>query len=245
MAVAQFQYNTCFYLSVVKNDRGLPYFLFQYNTCFYLSFLSPNYGRSFLPFQYNTCFYLSDEMEEKSYKKKNFNTTLVFIYRPWPLGRTWSLIISIQHLFLFIKWRICHNTERRNISIQHLFLFIILLSHASSVVSMISIQHLFLFILGLGSNTKESLLNFNTTLVFIYLRCQVPSGSTQGSFQYNTCFYLSSKSQWPPYPQWISIQHLFLFIFHDRIHRSQVCIFQYNTCFYLSVPEIVQRSFWC
>ena len=66
---------------MVKNDRGLPYFLFQYNTCFYLSFLSPNYGRSFLPFQYNTCFYLSDEMEEKSYKKKNFNTTLVFIYQ--------------------------------------------------------------------------------------------------------------------------------------------------------------------
>ena len=148
------------------------------------------------------------------------------------------MIISIQHLFLFIKWRICHNTERRNISIQHLFLFIILLSHASSVVSMISIQHLFLFILGLGSNTKESLLNFNTTLVFIYQSSILHNHAHPDISIQHLFLFIMQKYGVPASRVIISIQHLFLFINMNNLKDLKEILFQYNTCFYLSEMEL-------
>ncbi len=170
-------------------------------------------------FQYNTCFYLSMYLYCVHQYSCNFNTTLVFIYHRNLARKHSEILISIQHLFLFIaiiqSIRDCREKFQYNtcfylsagatslrwnlcISIQHLFLFIAAQSNERVYGNSISIQHLFLFI----DPTKK-----------------IMTGSYK--FQYNTCFYLSSGNPIWRWGKQISIQHLFLFISTKR-HRKTI-----------------------
>ena len=139
-------------------------------------------------FQYNTCFYLSMYLYCVHQYSCNFNTTLVFIYHRNLARKHSEILISIQHLFLFIaiiqSIRDCREKFQYNtcfylsagatslrwnlcISIQHLFLFIAAQSNERVYGNSISIQHLFLFIIR-KSHLAVGKADFNTTLVFIY-----------------------------------------------------------------------------
>ena len=76
----------------------------------------------------------------------------------------------------------------------------------------ISIQHLFLFIIWVWSGMRE-LRKFQYNTCFYLSTKLLVEGKEEEEFQYNTCFYLSFSNVWVSF----SIQK-----------------FQYNTCFYLS-----------
>ena len=76
-----FQYNTCFYLSIRQRSLKVQKGRFQYNTCFYLSHLAVGKAPRMSPIsiQHLFLFILFEKCRITSIK--NFNTTLVFIYR--------------------------------------------------------------------------------------------------------------------------------------------------------------------
>ncbi len=108
----------------VSEEERLIRQQFQYNTCFYLSKTTESKIQWLQKFQYNTCFYLSQTNFNKKGARKNFNTTLVFIYRRTSGCICEGAVISIQHLFLFILKLPAWPLLFLFISIQHLFLFI-------------------------------------------------------------------------------------------------------------------------
>ncbi len=141
-------------------------------------------------FQYNTCFYLSDFSFINYQSISNFNTTLVFIYQNYKRRGNTVLWISIQHLFLFIVQPVLSICSSYKFQYNTCF-YLSRVSRLSAGMALISIQHLFLFIeecknklsllktfqyntcfylscrYGMGLASLE--LDFNTTLVFIYL----------------------------------------------------------------------------
>jgi len=143
-----------------------------------------------LGFQYNTCFYLSDFSFINYQSISNFNTTLVFIYQNYKRRGNTVLWISIQHLFLFIVQPVLSICSSYKFQYNTCF-YLSRVSRLSAGMALISIQHLFLFIeecknklsllktfqyntcfylscrYGMGLASLE--LDFNTTLVFIYL----------------------------------------------------------------------------
>ena len=110
-----------FIMSWLRERKGEDHF----NTTLVFIYRKVACGASgFLEFQYNTCFYLSLYSINNPFPNTNFNTTLVFIYHVKFIQNGLELMISIQHLFLFILSASIDIETDLRISIQHLFLFI-------------------------------------------------------------------------------------------------------------------------
>ena len=119
------------------------------------------------------------------------------------------------------------------ISIQHLFLFILPAFARYHLQMPISIQHLFLFIGSFTGNITANQ-NFNTTLVFIYRSTGIQPSPIK--FHFNTTLVFI----YPPRAcKWCFMCTNFnttLVFIYQYMHwwKFRMLIFQYNTCFYLS-----------
>ena len=98
----EFQYNSCYCLSVMPEDVYEQVKKFQYNSCYCLS----EWGRCSWyrigKFQYNSCYCLSGVNFSFAFTFADFNTTLVIVYRCFHSDQFFYLVISIQLLLLFI-----------------------------------------------------------------------------------------------------------------------------------------------
>ena len=77
-------------------------------------------------------------------------------------------------------------------------------------------------------------INFNTTLVFIYLWHRNKNSKQSGISIQHLFLFIMKMPVLMAMDFLISIQHLFLFISQDHSKMTTDLTFQYNTCFYLS-----------
>ena len=142
----QFQYITCYSLSLDAQFSMAVAELFQYITCYSLSSPVAFNECPLITFQYITCYSLSEALGAKAHVKDVFQYITCYSLS-WTRNTSPMLNwhVSIHHMLLFIERLVRHIRIRHLVSIHHMLLFIGVVPINGGALS-VSIHHMLLFI---------------------------------------------------------------------------------------------------
>ena len=150
----------------MEDNRPIEANIFQYNTCFYLSWIKRKELQKVRNFNTTLVFIYRSNFVSISSISLHFNTTLVFIYQTWETGLTKDgnyFNTTLVFIYLIRSYCVCSALKFQYNTCFYLSGITILRFREEKI----SIQHLFLFICSAPS-TYQGSSHFNTTLVFIY-----------------------------------------------------------------------------